>query len=209
MALPIDPNDEYDKLCRYTGHLFLNFGRLEQAMSLALRKLLWSRMTPSRPDGDYSPLLPLVLTSAVLGSMRYTASRDMIKRALVAELASADMRRYADKFFEHLGLIADLRDTIAHQQIEPNSTPYDGLWLVSNAITIRDLRKTQKRIFRVEAVAAASMDLVLAAQKFAGWFGAWVVRPPYPMPYDLSPPPWQYKQAMLSPLPRKNATSPQ
>lgn len=85
--------NEYQDLCRLSGHLFLHFGRLENILTSALK--LHLAFNIAEPGNERA----LQLASSIYGSQRFKASRDIVKRIMAAESAPKKLITVIDGMF--------------------------------------------------------------------------------------------------------------
>ena len=144
------------------GQLFISFGRLESCLSSLVRENLSSRMRKSRypNSAEYAAVL--------LGSQRFKALQDTIKRIVEHEDALSTSQREAyKKVFEQCGHIAAVRDKLAHQLVQPH-TKENSTWLIADTFSTRDLSNVRVWQIRGDDLSNASHDLRRAIE----WFDA-------------------------------------
>ena len=195
-----DLDNEYRKYCLNVGHLFTGFARLETLLSACLRLHLMNNIDDS---GDTNR--PARLAGAIYGGMRFKASRDVIKRVLKAEKASADLLQYVTDIFAQAGHIEDLRDKIAHQQVAPAHDDMDGYWQVSDHASTKDLTNIKFYVFDTKIIFDAALDLELVGESLAD---RPITNRLFAGLTDFSPPAWRYKPSMLKLVPRSKLTAP-
>lgn len=181
-------NDAYRALCMGVGHLFINFGRWEGALSAMLRLHLAEAAGSSMGDK-----VAISLSSAIYGSMRYKAARDTINRINVVEALDGASSIFLEGVFAQAGHIEGLRDKLAHQAIVPSIDAEHGYWQVSDQTVTRDLKKVKIYTFDVEAVIAAANDLNIATDRL----GNRAASPKLFGELSTEPIAWQYKPSML------------
>lgn len=187
------------------GQLFISFGRLESLLSSLVRENLSSRMRAIRypNSADYAAVL--------LGSQRFKALQDTIKRIVQHEAVLSDEQRAAyQNVFEQCGHIAAVRDKLAHQFVQPNPEE-EGAWFIADTFSTRDLTNVRVWQIRSADLSNASHDLRRAIEWLdAGGKGRLLEFIP------TEPPTWRYKSSALKRLktgklrsPRKRSSPPQ
>jgi hypothetical protein len=187
-----EERDKFAELCAAAGGLFLMWAALESELSATLRYVLTRRMRGKQG---------LVISSAILGSMRMKHSRDAMKR-LVTELGySQRILDFHESFFAQIGHIGDLRDKLAHHMVRPLN---GGLsWTVSDLAATRSFSNAKLYEFETESVSFAAHDLADAIVLIEQYFPKGARRSAPQLPS------WRYKPSMLKLLTSKKRTSPQ
>lgn len=146
------------------------------------------------------------LASAIYGSMRFSAARDIIKRIMKTEETPKPLSDFVLGIFEQAGHIQDLRDRIAHHTVAPAYKGADEYWQVTDAMTTKNIKEPKVYVFSENAVALAADDLVLAGDRL----GTALVGPRLFISdgFDASPPPWQYRPSMLKLVPQNKLRNP-
>ncbi|MFB0875341.1 MULTISPECIES: hypothetical protein [unclassified Sphingobium] len=189
MDTPEKLRREYQELCLAIGHLFITFARLEGALAAILKLHLADKM------GDLADSERLALSSAIYGGMRFSQSRDTIKRLATTEQVDKRTFDFASAVFSHIGHIQDLRDKIAHQQLVPAYEGSGASWQLVDTMTTRNIREPKVYVFEMESVAYAGDDLNTAAHRLGGHPNCGHVL--QSLERDLSPISWKYKPSML------------
>lgn len=205
--MSVEPIDEaqgnlYLELCTQVGHLFLSFANLEGVLTGALKLHMAENLNP-----DESNPSAIRLASAVYGSMRFSSSRDTIKRVIATETPNQQKLNLLTEVFAQIGHVQAFRDMLAHQSLQRSGKRIDGVWRLSNMFTTKDVTNPLVYEFTMEAVNAASSDLMVATTKLArqrvtttlidGLIG------------DTAPIAWRYKPSMLKLVPRSDLNFPQ
>ena len=185
----------YLELCAQVGHLFLSFANLETVMTSVLKLHMAENLS-----GDPNPTSGIRLASAVYGSMRFTQSRDTIKRVIATELHSERDLEFLTGVFAQLAHIQAFRDMLAHQSLQrSNPERIDGTWRLSNMFTTKDLSKPLVYEFTLVAINAASADLKTATRRIGNQVAKKNILES--ILGDTSPIPWRYKPSMLKLVP--------
>jgi len=160
----------------------------------------------SRMSGEKMSVEAVALSSAIYGSMRFRAARDIIKRIMKTEGTPKPAMDFALKVFEQVGHIEDLRDRIAHHAVVPAYKGAEEYWQVTDAMSTKDIREPKVYVFSEEAVVKAALDLIVAGDRLGGT----VVGPKLfaDSDFDVSPPPWLYRPSMLKLVPQNKLRSP-
>jgi len=193
-----DIDEDYRILCATVGHLFISFARLEGSLSAALRLHLGNQFAA---DVSANAGLP----SAIYGSMRFRATRDVMKRIMTVEGTPKTIKAFVLGVFEQVGHIEHLRDLLAHQQTVPaeEGSPY---WQITDLVTTKSLKDTRIYLVTPDMIRAASDDLVTANKKLGNFE---VTDKLFISPhFDASPVPWRYKSSSLVLVPRSSGRGP-
>jgi hypothetical protein len=159
----------------------------------------------NRICGNAKAVDDIALSSAIYGSMRFKAARDTIKRIMKTEATPKPIENFVLSAFEHIGHIETFRDCIAHQTTVP-AIEGRGFWQVTDTITTRTVKDPKVRVFTSDAVVAAALDLVNAANRLGGNL---IGDRLYAGEFDVSPVSWQYKPSMLKLVPQSKMRNPQ
>lgn len=205
--MAIEPIDEtqgnlYLELCMQVGHLFLSFANLEGVLTSILKLHMAENLesNESNPTG-------IKLASAVYGGLRFTQARDIMKRIIATEVPPSEKVDFLTGIFAQIGHVQAFRDMLAHQSLQRSTERIDGTWRLSNMFTTKDVTRPLVYEFTLEAVNAASSDLMKATKRLGG----------QPVTTnlvdsavgDLSPIPWRYKPSLLKLVPRSQLNFPQ
>ena len=203
----IEPIDDaqgaiYIELCAQVGHLFLSFANLEGVLTGALKL----HMAESIDVDEGSPRA-IKLASAVYGSMRFTQSRDTIKRVISTEPPAPEKLAALTDIFAQIGHVLAFRDMLAHQSLQRATQRIDGTWRLSNLFTTKDVTKPLVYEFQLTAINAAASDLVTATgllgrQRMTSCLIDGLIG-------DPSQTAWRYKPSMLKLVPRSKLNFPQ
>lgn len=134
----------------------------------------------------------IAVAAAIYGSMRFSQSRDTIKRILEAEGAHPKVQVAAKGIFEQVGNIASLRDKLAHFATKP-AEGGDGFWETTDYFSNRNISRTKEFIVGTDSIGLAANDLSLAATAL------WNSKGDKDLFSEkiLEPIAWQYKPSML------------
>lgn len=195
-AVPIDDvqGEIYLHLCTQVGHLFLTFATLEGVLQTVLKLHMAENIS-----GDSGNTKAILLAAAVYGSMRFSASRDTIKRIAAAERSDPAKVAFLETLFSQVKAIQHLRDMLAHQQLTRATDRIDGKWRLSNMYTTKTVSKPLIYEFDMVAINAASGDLQVITNRIGqsavtdSLIDAVVT--------DMSPITWRFKSSMLKLVP--------
>lgn len=195
MTIPLydSQSEALERLLPWIGTLVYSFAHLESVMTAAIKTVMIRQI--GLRDGGFTRAYKA--SHAIIGANRFSASRDMWKRLLVALDASPAQIDYYNKLFSQLGEISAFRDRLAHQYTYQATPEYTGLWINSDIVSIRQAGTESPIVFPVKVVAKAASDLTLARDCFDGIFEHHVIGADRRCPYDLTQPTWKYKPAML------------
>lgn len=189
------PIISWDGLHLSTGRLFIGFASLETTLSAAVRFNLSWRHDISRIGGSSG------YAAVVLGSQRFKASVDTIKRIIKHEKAlSSEQLEALQIVFDHGGHIAALRDKLAHQSTIPHPDE-KGQWLISDTFSTRDSGDVKTWQISEGEITSAALDLANAV----GWLGCYHRSGTLFKHAPEQPPAWRYKSSSLNRLMRKRA----
>ncbi|MEN8859213.1 hypothetical protein [Qipengyuania flava] len=188
--------ERWEPLNIQIGQLFLGFARLETCLSLIVRRSIASRMNKRRhTDGRE-------FAAVILGSQRFKALNDTIKRIVAHEDALTEEQRASlSDLFNHCGHIAGLRDKFAHQSVLPHPDK-KGAWLISDTFSTRDLSNERVWTTTTHDICNAAIDLRSAVR----WLSS--DRTGKLLEFIPSTPPaWRYKSSSLRRLKTETAHS--
>tara|TARA_R110000824_G_scaffold400891_1_gene609762 strand:+ start:833 stop:1462 length:630 start_codon:yes stop_codon:yes gene_type:complete len=185
-------NEEYRRLCLAVGHLMVGFSRLESVMTTILKLHLALNM------GEHKDKRALAISSAIYGSMRYTASRDTMKRLIIPERVAKHKVDFLTKLFAQIGEIQIFRDRIAHQLMTPSTRDLGGFWQINDMVTTRNVAEPKIWVFDTEVVMKVANDIVKISNRIGS---VDVTATLFSGDMDLSPISWQYKPSMLKLIP--------
>ena len=187
MNNPAFSADRWKPVYLASGQLLLFFARIESYLAQCVRFNLGWRTDLSRyKDGSG-------YAAVILGSQRFKATRDTIKRVIEHENSLSSQQRAAVKeAMDHCGHIAAIRDKIAHQMLLPH--PDDQkVWLLTDSYSTRDLQNARTWQIRTAAFTDCTHDLS-AVINFLGppsASGTLFINVPN------EPPTWRYKPSEL------------
>lgn len=194
-----DINEEYRRYSTHLGHLFASFARMETLLMGTLKLYLTMNI------GGLEDSRSMQLASAIFGSMRFRATRDMIKRVMDADGAPKERVATISNTLEHLTHIEALRDKLAHQLVTPAHGDLGAFWQVSDHTMTRNIKGLKVWVFDTLSVAHAAHDLVVAAD----FLGSLPASNYLFSQIDLSSPPtWRYKPSMLKLVPHNKLRTP-
>lgn len=196
--LPKDLATDEGLLCHATGRLFLDWAALESVLATSLRRHLQERMAHRTKEQRHQAIRT---ACAIYGSMRFEASRKMIKRIATEESFDENAMHFFERAFAHIGNIQKLRDVIAHQILD--KIKMVGVWRFNNVVTARSTASQTTYEVKTADILKAANDLDLAAWRLSGF----LLMKVHKEPFDLTPPPWQYRPSMLR-LQTQSRTSP-
>lgn len=191
MATSSDGRNEAQRFCEAVGQLLLAFAGVENQLQALLKLHLMQQITT---DPDDSKVVGMV--AAIYGSMRFSASRDTMKRIMAVENTPNEHAVFAKDLFDHLGNIQSLRDMLAHQALEmPDG---DGPWTLHDVFTTRDTSKPKTFALRTDDLTLAGYDLFAACDRIGGFEAEGTLF----SGGDTSLVSWLYKPSMLKFLPK-------
>lgn len=195
---PNVPQIEYDLFCRRVGHLFIMFARIEGSLSSSLRLQLLSRLGTSPESIDLNKSFDSFnISSAVYGSMRYQAAKDMFKRMMDIQNIESSLRQNIDITFNQIGEIQKFRDILAHQQVMRLENQQENIWYIQNAVTLKSITGIKVQKFHVDVIADATDDLSLILDIFGN--GPVVSNDIIPDPTRFETlPKWKFKPSLLT-----------
>lgn len=198
MAHVINPPDhaahiaQYRNLCGAVGFLFISFAVVENKMTGVLKMHL-ARNIDANPKGSAS----VALASAIYGGMRFSNSRDAMKRVLKIEKAKPETLGLFTALFTQIGEIQRLRDLIAHQILDPAPGNDGNKWLIRDFLTTKFVSEQQTFEITISDIEEAARDLEAACNFIGGLVGRNVISN---IPDGIELPAWRYKPAMLKRL---------
>lgn len=197
--LDLDPPTHYQLFCTAVGRLFLMWARLEGSLAAGLRLHLESRVMP---DSKARARRAVQTAAAIYGSMRFSSSRDTMRRIAAQEDFGPKAMQFFDDTFAHLGNVAKLRDLIAHQLLLEEEEEDDERWQFTDVTTTKTILDATTYEITTTAVFNAANDAKMASDRLGGF-----LLMPATGKWDLTPFAWLYKPAMLKPLPKKRPRS--
>lgn len=177
----------YWQLYIATGRLFLDFAKLENTVSSALRLHLCRQFEDDSRRA-------IALASAIFGSQRFKASKDVIKRIMASEKAGDPATKFVAGVFEQIGHVEKLRDLLAHQAIIHSEA--SDHWIIADFATTKDVDNYRLYAITDYAIECAADDLRNAAKRLVTADGAKLY---VQDDLDRSPIAWRYKHTELRP----------
>lgn len=192
IALKDTSPDALEHLLPMIGTIFFAFAQFESVMTAHLKALLIRSFGENRArERNFA------LSHAIIGSNRYAASRDLFNRILRAFNGDDEIKKYYASIFAQVGEIAKFRDRLAHQYTFQATDNYEGLWINSNYISIKEAGTEEPWLFPAIAIMAASSDLTGLRDCFDGYLEHRVIGPNRLIPYSFELPAWRYKPVMI------------
>jgi hypothetical protein len=146
-------NAEYQRYCLAAGHLFTHWGCWEQLLTGTLKLHLAMNI------GDPADTHSIKLASAIYGSLRFSSSRETVKRLLKVEKAPAERISFMDAIFMQAKHIENFRNRLSHDVVVPSALNMGGYWQVTDAVNSRDLAALNVWVFDTAALHQAAHDL--------------------------------------------------
>ena len=154
----------YDEMFHYfaaSGGLFFATAKLECTLNATLKSHLIFSIRPgadvNAPDPDLKRAYRI--SHAIIGSNRYSASKDTLKRVLRAESVCKEVSAFIDAIFDHASEVVKLRDRLAHQYTSKALEKNDQWWINNNFPNIKDAGSEDPILFELKQLVFATIDI--------------------------------------------------
>ena len=154
----------YDEMFHYfaaSGGLFFATAKLECTLNAILKSHLIFTIRPgaevNAPDAELKRAYRI--SQALIGSNRYSVSKDTLKRLLRAESVSKEVSGIFDAIFNQASEVVKLRDRLAHQYTYRASEQNDLWWINNNFPNIKDAGSEDPIMFELKQLIFATIDI--------------------------------------------------
>lgn len=180
-----------------SGFLFYEFAHLEAMLARTLKTYVAESFngTTDMSADDYWERV--ALSSAVIGSQRFSALRDLYKRLQSLKVPNAEQTAMTNAIFSQLGEIQYLRDRLAHQKSVQACRPYDGRWVNHDLFSTKAILEPKPILVHVADIYAAGIDCDSAVDILeVALMGRQIDHKPV-TEQDTQLPAWRYKSSAL------------